>query len=103
MPLEREQALIGETSDACSVFLAVSIKEVLAQDGDVFAAFTKGGQVHGDFVEPIVQIFSEGAAIDDLLKVFVGGRDDANIDLSGVQVSNAFDDVLLQDPKQFYL
>src|SRR5215472_18969747 len=61
---------------------AEAFQEVAGQQGNVFAAFTKRGDVDGDDTEPIEQVFAEFAGSDGLFDVFVGGGDHADVNVN---------------------
>ena len=56
-------------------------EEFAGEERDVFLAVAQGRDVEGDDVEAVEEVFAEVAAGDLLFEVFVGGGDDADVDV----------------------
>ena len=54
-------------------------------------------------IQPIKQIFTEGAFFHHFLQIPVGGGDNADINLNGLMPANAFKLPLLEDSQQLSL
>jgi hypothetical protein len=74
----------------CLVLLArVAIKEVAREHHDIGRALAQRGQVDGQDVESIEQVFAELALTDHLQRIAIGGADDADIDLAQMAIADA--------------
>ena len=62
-----------------------------------------GGSVDADHVEPVEEVFAEGAFLDELPKVGVGRRNDAGVELDRLRFADALDLALLQRAQQLGL
>src|SRR5688572_32284659 len=68
-------ALVGHP-----LLLAETTGKVLREDGDVRLPLPQWRQPQGHHIEPIVEILTEAAVLDDGFDVHVGGCDDSRID-----------------------
>ena len=73
------------------------------QKGDVFAAFAEGGDLDGEDVQAVVEVFAEAAGGDFFFEVAVGGADDADVGAAGAVFADAFIEPFLEDAEQFAL
>jgi hypothetical protein len=78
-------------------------EKVLDEYGDVDRALTQRGQSNGNDVEPIKQVFAEGALCDELLEIAVRRRDEAHVDVNGLDATDALELALLQRAEQLHL
>ena len=92
-----------DAADVLVVLLGVLFEEVVGQQQDVRLALAQGRHVDREDVQPVVEIAPEGAVLDRLLEVAVGGRDDAHVDLDGALAADALELPLLQDAQQLDL
>ena len=76
------QGVGGELARGEAVLVGVEVEEVLRQQGNVFAAGAQRGQVHGDDVEAVEEVFAEAALAHLLAQIDVGGGDDAHVHLN---------------------
>ena len=62
-----------------AVLLAIHHDEMIAEQRNIFRAFSKRRNVDGNHVEPVEEILTEKAFLDPFLDVHVGGRYDSQI------------------------
>ena len=74
-----------------------------AMSRDVFSPFTKRRQLDVDDVQAVVKILAEPALLDQLLEIHVGGRNDPDIDLDGVDTAQSHELSFLDDPQELRL
>ena len=77
--------------------------EILHQQRNIFRPLAQRRQVHGDDVQPIVEILAERPLLHHLRQVGVGRGDDADVDLDGARVADALELALLQHAQQLHL
>ena len=81
--LERGEGGVGDLDVGAAVLLAELGEELAGEERDVFLAVAQGRDVEGDDVEAVEEVFAEVAAGDLFFEVFVGGGDDAGVDVDG--------------------
>ena len=72
------------------LFLRDLLEKIIYQERNVLAAIAQRRDVDADDVEAVEQIFVELPRGDGLLQWFIGGRDDADIDLERLVAADAF-------------
>ena len=70
---------------------------------DVFPTFAQGRHSQFDDIEPIVKILAETAAVDTLLELAVGRRNDAYVDRFLTGATDLAHPLFLDGPQQFDL
>ena len=83
--------------------LGALFQKVAHQERQVALPFPKGRNMDRNDIQPVVQVFPEGAFAHHLLEVPVGGGDEANIDGDRFRVANRGDHHLLEDAQQLGL
>lgn len=83
--------------------LSVFPEEMRGQEGDVFASLGETRHVDGNDIQAVEQIGAEFSFADRLLKIDVGGRDDADIRRERLVSADAFVLLLLQQAQQVCL
>ncbi len=73
------------------------------QQGNVFAARAQRGQVDGDHVETIEEIFAEAPVAHRLAQVHVGGGDDAHVHLNLLDAAQMHEAPVLQNAQDLGL
>ena len=68
------------------------------QQGDVFPAFTQGGNPDRDDIQAVIQILAEPAVADPLGQGTVGGGNDPHIGPEGGIVPQSFEGAFLEYP-----
>ena len=86
-----------------AVLLPVPGEEAPREQRNVLPALAQGRQLDGDDVQPIVQILPERAVRDHPLQVDVGGGDDPDVHLDGVDAPQPPELPLLDHPQQLGL
>ena len=76
---------------------------MFGEGGDIFGAFTEGGDVDFEGVDAEHQVFAEGALFDHFFEVAVGGADHADVDVDGLVITEPSDVAGFEDPQQFGL
>ena len=79
------------------------LKEPFGQQRYIIEALSERRDRQIDHVEPVEQIFSQHAALDQLLRRFIDRGDNAHIDRDVATAAHAPDVVLLQNPQQLAL
>ena len=97
------QGVGGELARGEAVLVGVELEEVLGQQGNVFAAGAQRGQVHGDDVEAVEEVFAEAAFADRLAQIDVGGGDDAHVHLNLLHAAQMHEAAVLQDAQDLGL
>ena len=59
-------------------------EELFDEERDVFLAVAEGRNEEGDDIEAIEEVFAEVAVGDFFFEIFIGGGDDADVDVDGV-------------------
>src|SRR5581483_3884068 len=52
------------------------VQEMLGKKRDILSAFPQRGQIQRNDVDAVIQIFAKRAAADQIVQIFIGGRDD---------------------------
>ena len=73
------------------------------QEGNIGLAFPDGGDVNGNDVETVKQIFPKAALLNLFFKIFIGGADHAYIHGDGFFSAYFFKGAFLKEPQQLYL
>ncbi len=81
---EGGEGVFGHLDVGAAVLRAELLEEFLDEERDVFLAVAQGRDEEGDDVEAVEEVFAEVAAGDLFFEVFVGGGDDADVDVDGV-------------------
>ncbi len=97
------EGLGGEVFEGKVVGATVDLEEVVAEDRDVSGAVTEGRKMDGDDVDAVVEVFAEAAGARHLFKVFVGGADEAEVDLAEGAAAEALDLVVFEDAEELGL
>ena len=100
---EELQGVGREVRAGQSVGFGLAVGKVACQQGNVFAAFAQGGQLDGDEVDAVEQVFAEGMFFYHVAQVGVGGRDDAHVYLAGAAVAQGLECLVLQHAQQLHL
>src|ERR1700761_5497654 len=82
---------------------AVFVEEIAGEGDDVFGALTERGEMNGKNIEPIIKIEPEAACGDFFFEIFVGGGDDAGVDVDGGGGAETFYFLFLQGTEEFGL
>jgi hypothetical protein len=93
----------AEARDPPPHALVPEVEEMPCEGQDVLAPLAQGRQLDRDHREAKVEVFAEGPASDLPAQVFVGRRDDANVDVALVVAAYPLELPLLQDPKELRL
>ena len=101
--LEEAEGIGVDAGGGNAVCLGVSPDEEVYEGGDIVAAFAECGEVDGDDIKPVEEVFAEAAGGDFVLEIDVGGGDDADIDANGAGIADAFEFVFLEDAEEFDL
>ena len=101
--LQQIQRLGGQLEVGLLVFLAVLLEEVLDQQRDVVLALAQRRQLHGDDVQPVVQVLAELAFVHHVAQIDVGRGDDPDVDLDRLDAAEAHELALLDDAQQLGL
>ena len=86
-----------------AVLVGVEVEEVLGEQGNIFAAGAQRGQVDGDDVEAIEEVFAEAALADFLAQIDVGGGEDADVDLNLLDAAEVHEAAVLEDAQNLGL
>jgi hypothetical protein len=78
-------------------------EEVMAQEGDVVFAVRQGRHLQGDDVQAVVQVLAEGPLLHFFFQVFVGGRQDSDVDGDFGGPADPEEIFFLEHPEQFHL
>ena len=103
MLLQYQQRIIGEALDRDPVRAAVDLEKVLAQHGDVSDALTQGRQIDRHNVDAVVQVLAKTARAGHFFERFVGGAEQAEIDLPQSPAAQPLHLVVFEDAQQFGL
>jgi len=79
------------------------IGEMLEQHQRIFASLTQRRNAQRCDVQAVIQVGTEAALIGGLTQVFLGRRDDADVQRDQLITAQALDDPLLQQTQQFHL
>lgn len=100
MGAEGVEGALGDAAGLTGAGMDFVAEEMGDEHGDVVLAFAEGGHGDGDDVEAVEEIFAEAAVADELVEVFVGGGEDADVDVDGEVVADAADFLFLEDAEQ---
>ena len=99
---ERER--VGTQLEARLVVLAaVLVEEAVREQGHVLPSLAQRRQLDHDHVQPVEEIFPKGAVVDEALQIDVRRRDDAHVDLDGIDAAQSHELALLDDPQELRL
>ena len=76
---------------------------MVGQQAHVFDAFAQRGNVKGNHIQAVEQIFAEIAALDFFFEILVGGGDNADVHFNGFGGADGFKALLIQRAQQFGL
>jgi hypothetical protein len=82
---------------------AVLGEVVVEQEGDVAFAVAEWRECDGDDTDAVEEVFAELALVDHLLKVVVGGSNEAEVDLARTLGADTLDGLFLEDAEQLAL
>ena len=102
----RDQGGDGFRGDFAHRFLQLLTKsrdEMIDEQQKIIAAFAQRRQVDGEDVEPKIEVLAKLRLFEELLKIGVGGGDEANIGGDGVIAADAFELLLLDQAQNFRL
>lgn len=88
-----------ESLHVTSIRSVVFVKKMRQQQRNIHAPSAQRGDLDRDDVEPVKEIFSEGACLHPFPQWLIGGRHDPDIDAQGLLTPHALDAVLLQHPQ----
>ena len=74
---------------AGAVLNGTVIQEVICQQGDIIFPFPQGRNFNGNDIEAIIEIFTKGAFFNFRREIFVGRRNNPNINLQDAAAANA--------------
>ena len=77
--------------------------EIIHEKGDIFSAFSQGGEHESDHIDPVIKILPERPLLDQIREVLVGSRHDTDIRLMGRDAPERLVDPVLKHTKQPYL
>ncbi len=100
---QRRTGLLAEAASRTSVLLDETRQKAVRQGQNVFAALTQGWQIQGDHVQAVQQILTETSAAHHVLKVEVGGGQDAHVGTSSHRVADALVFLVLNEAQQLGL
>jgi hypothetical protein len=89
--------------DLAFELLVVVLDEELGEGGDVFGPLTQGRDGDVNDVEAEIEVLAESAFFHGLAQVFVGGGDDAQIELDVLEAAEAAEALLLDHAEEFGL
>ena len=101
--LELVDGGVGDFDAGAAVLLAELGEEFAREERDVLFAVAQGRDVEGDDVEAVEEVFAEVAAGDLLFEVFVGGGDDADVDVRGCGGADGVEALLVESAEDFGL
>lgn len=79
------------------------LEEAFGKGNNVFPPFAQGRDVDGGHVETVVEVFPEVPRLYSISEVFVGSRNNANVDLDIFVAPQAVERLFVQHPKEFDL
>src|ERR1700676_68141 len=85
------------------IFLAVALKEMREESGNIFAAVAQWRQLQVDNVEAMIKIFTEAALANQGEQIDVGSGDDAHVHLDLLRAAEAHELALLNIAKKLGL
>ncbi len=100
MGAEGVEGALGDAAGLTGAGVDLVAEEMGDQHGDVVLAFAEGGHGDGDDVEAVEEVFAEAAVPDELVEVFVGGGEDADVDVDGEVVADTADFLFLEDAEE---
>ena len=77
--------------------------EVAGQQGNVFLAVTQGRQLHGNHIQPVIEILTEAALLDLLTDILIGRRQDADVNRLTPGAAHRCYDTFLDNPEDLDL
>lgn len=100
MGAEGVEGALGDAAGLTGAGVDFVAEEMGDEHGDVVLAFAEGWHGDGDDVEAVEKVFAEATVADELLEVFVGGGEDADVDVDGEVVADAADFLFLEDAQE---
>ena len=85
------------------VFFAIFVREELDKPRNIFSSLAQRRELNVDDIEPVIQIFSEFAFVDQLFQVHIGRRNNTSIDFDGIDASEAHEFLFLNDAQKLRL
>ena len=101
--LERGESVVGHLDVGPAVLCAELLQEFFDEERDVFLAVAQRRDKKRNDVETVEEVFAEVAAGDLFFEVFVGGGDDADIDVDGVGGADGEETLLVERAKNLGL
>ena len=84
-------------------FLGLAGEEKTHQVGNVLFVLAQWRDVYGHNIQPVIEVFTEGAFLERRTQVPIGRGHQAHIHFDGTSAAKAFELPLLQNAKQFHL
>ncbi len=101
--LEGGEGGVGDFYVGAAVLLAELGEEFAGEKRDVFFAVAEGRDEERDDVEAIEEVFAEVAAGDLFFEIFVGGGDDAGVDVDGGGGTDGVEALFVEGAEDFGL
>jgi hypothetical protein len=95
--------LLGESINLIIALMAVFVKKILHEQGDIFRALTKRWDMDGHDINAIIEIIAKGASLNGLGQVVIGGGKNANIQLLSFLAAYSPELPLLDHPEELGL
>ena len=86
-----EHDVVVYADDVFSGFGAETAEEVIDKGGDIVWSFAERFEAEAEYVESVVEVFSEAVPCNGFAKVVVGSGDDADVDFDGIGTADAFE------------
>ena len=91
------ESILAELQLRQLVLFGKLAEKMLRQQQDVLRMFPQGRHGHGNYIEPVVEVFAETTFLDQCFQVAMGRRDDPDIDLYRQIRTHGIDLFLLQN------
>ena len=72
--------------------------KIFDQTGKVFLSLAERRNCNSDRINPVEQIFSEDSLFNLCFKIFIGGRNQTDIQINRLIASNSFNRFIFNDP-----
>ena len=93
----------GNVLDAFVELAAESLHEVANQQGEIFGALAKRGDLDGENIQAVIEVAAKSALGDAFREIGVGGGDYADVYALRAVAAEPFEFLLLQHAKKFRL
>src|SRR5208282_4658019 len=94
---------VRKASRRLVVLAAELVEKTLDELGDIFLPLAERRQLQRNDVEAVIQVLAETAFANQLHQIFVGGRENANVDLDCIGAAETHELALLNDAEQLGL